>query len=307
MGRPVKVLLLLAVVYGSVLLVASLGYQQDWKRIAAYNIVMREVCHECDVLCPRAPYPTSDEERADISQQWACYIGCRTTCLLQIGPEKYSYETAVDLCSRGCHDEYRNRPDPNRDNNPYLNVCLEACSAKVSSTGGGLDPLDSIVSKALSDPASPDLPDEQETGPFDPALGEPYAQNGVLPRSNYKTIPHNNAPYHVAGNGKTPVEYFVKFIRYPTTDPLLAGVVGIPLFVLVIGFAAYYVVLLRRPPNFKNDDAAENLDEEVPVTVLRVHLEAELKKVPSSSEFSDEEFVPPPSPPPKYSDVVHNV
>lgn len=64
MGRPVKVLLLLVVVYGSVLLVASFGYHQDWKRIAAYNIVMREVCHECDVLCPRAPYPTSDEERA---------------------------------------------------------------------------------------------------------------------------------------------------------------------------------------------------------------------------------------------------
>lgn len=149
--------------------------------------------------------------------------------------------------------------------------------------------------------------DEQETGPFDPALGEPYAQSGVLPRSNYKTIPHNNAPYHTAANGKTPVEYFVKFIRYPTTDPLLAGVVGIPLFVLVMGFAAYYVVLLRRPPNYKNDDINENSDEEVPVTVLHVQLEAELKKAPSPSEFSDEEFVPPPSPPPKYSDVVHNV
>lgn len=39
------------------------------------------------------------------AQHWACYVGCRTTCLLQvgaaIGQQKYDYESAKKLCVQG--------------------------------------------------------------------------------------------------------------------------------------------------------------------------------------------------------------
>lgn len=278
----------------------------QWGRVAAEFFNMNVVCGQCDDLCPKSPYVTPEESRKAAALHWACYIGCRTTCLLQMGPDKFEYETSKNLCIKGCHDEYKSSPE---NDNIFSRACVEACSGKVVSPK--ITPAD--LSRAY---AQLDL-EETETILFDPAID---IKNGGLSRSSYKTIPrkdslgmYTNIKRRLAG--KTSLEHVLTFFKDPSTDPVLAGAIAIPLCLTLFGLMCYlmYVVsLAKRARKVRviriRREAREARELQLSRSVLRVHLESDDKKVPLlSSDSSEDDFVPPPSPPPKYSDIVQTV
>lgn len=98
-------------------------------------------------------------------------------------------------------------------------------------------------------------------------------------------------------------EYVVNFIRDHRSDLLLAGLIGLSLSMLS-GIVLYRVLFAGSQ---KKVQQIGNSSGEQPLTVLHVELESEVKAAPPQPNNSCNEFVPPPTPPPKYSDVVQTV
>ncbi|KAK3911717.1 Testis anion transporter 1 [Frankliniella fusca] len=307
---PFIAVLVLAVASGAVdatVAVVERTSATQWGRVAAEFFNMNVVCGQCDDLCPKSPYVTPEESRKAAALHWACYIGCRTTCLLQMGPDNFEYDTSKKLCIKGCHDEYKSSPE---NDNIFSRACVEACSGKVVSP--------KITSADLSRAyAQLDL-EETETILFDPSID--INKNDGLSHSSFKTLPrkdslgmYTNIKRRLAG--KTSLEHVLNFFKDPSTDPVLAGAIAIPLFLALFCLSCYllYVVsLAKRARKIRairlRREAREAQDAQQARNVLRVQIESDDKKVPLlSSDLSEDDFVPPPSPPPKYSDIVQTV
>lgn len=271
----------------------------EWSRLASDYFNMNVLCAQCGEVCEKFPAANAKDPEAVEGQHWACYVGCRTTCLLQVGagPRKYNYEESRKLCEQGCHHEFKAIEDIPTI---YSLACLSACASKVI-------PPPLIAAELEKAYAVQDALDDQDREPdeilLDPGLREQFFRNGAsLPHSQFKTLPRHKSldlyfPYKHGSNGAAFNEGFEYLLRRHSSNVLLAaGLMGMLLSILSL--VLLFRLVFNRTQRKIYDNTCEDSEH---FTVVSVCTETEVKAVPSNLE--DGEFVPP-APPPKYSDIV---
>lgn len=110
---------------------------------------------------------------------------------------------------------------------------------------------------------------------------------------------------------KSTLDLVLNFFKNHKADPILAGAVAIPLLLSLFGLMGYllYLVSVTNRSRNVNQHYCSNEDGDDQQLLLHVELGSEEKKaLLSQSDLEmDDDFVPPQSPPPKYSDIVQTV
>lgn len=206
------------------------------------------------------------------------------------------------MCIKGCRAEYDSTPD---NENSFSKSCIDGCRGKVVAPKMSAAEL----SRAY---AQLDI-EETETILFDPSLG---IKSGGLPRSSYKTIPHkdsfvmyNSIKRQLGKPTNLDLDHFLTFIKDPSTNPTLALTIPLILLLFATMCCLLYVVsiVMRELRNRRHRNVSREPCTSQSVTLLRVHVEPDEKKDVLSDFSMDDDFVPPPTPPPKYSDIVQTV